>query len=141
MRRLQQKAKGQVVWIDEAGLLSAKTMAKVFALADKLDARVLLTGDRRQHGSVERGASLSLLEDEAGIKPAEVKEIKRQAGEYKAAIKALSEGKVGEGFSRLDRLGWIHEIADDERYKRLAADYVLGDFGWQIGAGRFADAF
>ena len=45
---LQQQAKGQVVWIDEAGLLSAKTMAKVFALADKLDARVLLTGDRRQ---------------------------------------------------------------------------------------------
>ena len=121
---LQQKAKGQVVWIDEAGLLSAKAMANIFALADKLDARVLLTGDRRQHGSVERGACLTLLEDEAGIRPAEVKEIKRQAGEYKAAIKALSEGKVGEGFSRLDRLGWIHEIPDDERYKRLAADYV-----------------
>ncbi|HEY2837711.1 MAG TPA: MobF family relaxase, partial [Pirellulales bacterium] len=123
-QRFQQQAKGELLFVDEAGLLGAKTTAELFALADRLDCRVLLTGDRKQHGSVEHGTVLQMLEEEAGLKPAEVKEIKRQSGEYKAAIKALSEHRIGEGFSRLDKLGWIREIPDDERYKQLAADYV-----------------
>lgn len=121
---VQEQAAGQLIWIDEAGLLGMKTMAHVFALADKLDCRVLLTGDRRQHGSVERGAALQLLEDEAGLVPAEVKEIQRQKGEYKEAVKALSEGRTIEGFNRLDKLGCVREIPNNERYKQLAADYV-----------------
>ena len=56
--------------------------------------------------------------------PAEVKEIKRQSGDYKEAVKALSEGRVAEGFKRLDDLGWVREIPDDERDRQLAADYV-----------------
>ncbi len=121
---LQEQAAGQVIWIDEAGLLGMRTMAKVFDLAGQLDCRVLLTGDRRQHGSVERGAALRLLEEEAGLVPAEVKEIQRQSGEYKEAIKALSEGRTTEGFNRLDKLGWVKEIAEDDRDQQLAADYA-----------------
>jgi conjugative relaxase-like TrwC/TraI family protein len=122
--KLQQQIAGQLIWIDEAGLLGTKTMAHVFALAEKLDARVLLSGDRHQHGSVERGAALRLLEEEAGLVPAEVKEIQRQSGTYKAAVKALAEGQAAEGFKRLDALGWVREIPVEERYRRLAADYV-----------------
>ena len=122
--KLQAKIAGQLIWIDEAGLLGSKTMAQVFDLAGKLDARLLLSGDRKQHGSVERGAALRLLEEEAGLVPAEVKEIQRQAGEYKAAVKSLSEGNYAEGFDRLDRLGWVREIPVDQRYKQLAADYL-----------------
>ncbi|HZZ28032.1 MAG TPA: MobF family relaxase [Pirellulales bacterium] len=123
-KKMQDKAKGQVLWIDEAGLLGSKTTAELFSLADRIDARVLLTGNRKQHGSVARGAMLKLLEEEAGLRPAEVKEIQRQSGQYKLAIKALSEGKTGEGFARLDDLGWIQENADAERYQQLAGDYV-----------------
>jgi conjugative relaxase-like TrwC/TraI family protein len=122
--KLQQQVAGQLIWIDEAGLLGTKQMAAVFSLADRLDARVLLSGDRRQHGSVERGAVLRLLEAEAGIMPAEVKEIQRQRGAYKAAVKSLSEGNFAEGFDRLDRLGWVREIPVGQRYKQLAADYL-----------------
>ena len=122
--KLQDQAKGQLIWIDEAGLLGARTLSAVFQAVDALDARVLLCGDRRQHGSVERGAALALLEDEAGIKPAEVKEIQRQKGAYKEAVKALSEGRTADGFRGLDELGWVREIADDERYRALAGDYV-----------------
>ena len=100
-------------------------MAHVFDLAEQLDARVLLSGDRYQHGSVERGAALRLLEEEAGLVPAEVKEIQRQSGDYKAAVRALAEGRrqprVSSGSMTL---GWIREIPQDERYKQLAADYV-----------------
>jgi conjugative relaxase-like TrwC/TraI family protein len=122
--RLHETMKGQVIWIDEAGLIGTRTMAGVFDLASKLDARVILSGDRRQHGSVERGSVLRLLEEQAGVVPAEIKDIRRQKGCYKQAVQVLSEGRIAAGFHELDRLGWVREVADDERYKRLAADYV-----------------
>src|SRR5262249_19808957 len=59
---LQERLRGQVIWIDEAGLLSVPDMAKVFALAGRLDARVILSGDSGQHMAVNRGDSLRLLE-------------------------------------------------------------------------------
>lgn len=121
---LQRQAAGQLIWIDEAGSLGMRTMERVFELAERIGARVLLSGDRRQHGSVDRGAALRLLEEEAGLKPAEVKENMRQAGDYRLAVNAVSEGRIAEGFKRLDDLGWIREIRDDERDRQLAADYV-----------------
>jgi ATP-dependent exoDNAse (exonuclease V) alpha subunit len=121
----QQRAKDSVWWIDEAGLLGAKTTNRIFELAQKLGARLLLTGDKRQNPSVERGSVLHLLETEAGIKPAEVRDIQRQKDQYKDAVKAFSEGKAAKGLEKLDKLGWVHEIKDaDERYRQLATDYA-----------------
>jgi conjugative relaxase-like TrwC/TraI family protein len=122
--KLQERIKGNVIWVDEASLLGSHTMRDVFNLADKLEARVILSGDRRQHGSVERGAALKLLETESGLVPAEIKTIRRQQGEYREAIKALADGKTKQGFERLDALGWIREVPDEVRYKLLARDYV-----------------
>lgn len=122
--KLQRGIRGQVIWIDEAGLLGTRTLHDVFQLAEKVDARVVLSGDSRQHGSVERGDSLRLLEQHAGIVPAEVTEIRRQQGAYKDAVAALSRGQAVEGFERLDKLGFVSELPDDQRYSKLAADYV-----------------
>lgn len=123
-QRLQARVAGQVMWIDEAGLLGSRMMGRVFDLADRLDARVILSGDRRQHGSVERGAALRLLEEEAGLVPAEIREIQRQRGDYREAVRALSEGRTEDGFRELDRLEWIREVGETERYQALAEDYV-----------------
>ncbi|HEY4311656.1 MAG TPA: MobF family relaxase [Pirellulales bacterium] len=123
-KKLQEQVRRNVLWVDEAGLLGTKTMSDVFDLARRLDARVVLSGDRRQHGSVERGAALRLLETEAGLVSSEIKEIQRQKGEYKQAVRALSEGRVEDGFRQLDQLGWVREVQESERYKVLAADYV-----------------
>lgn len=122
--QLQARVAGQVLWIDEAGLLSSRTMAQLFDLANRRNARVILSGDRRQHSSVERGAALRLLEEEAGLVPAEVRNIRRQRGDYREAVRALSEGRTEDGFRQLDRLGWIREVGDTERYQQLAEDYV-----------------
>jgi conjugative relaxase-like TrwC/TraI family protein len=122
--RMQADIQGQVIWIDEAGLLGTRTTAQVFELAAKLDTRVILSGDRKQHGSVERGAALRLLEEEAGLVPVEIREIQRQKGQYKQAVQALSEGKTAKGFRQLDKLGWVKEVTETERYKTLAEDYV-----------------
>lgn len=123
--KMQEAARGQVLWIDEASLLGNRTMGQVFDLAERIDARVILQGDRRQHGSVARGAALRLLEEEAGLVPAEIREIKRQSGDYRYAVQALSEGRIESAFKQLDDLKWIHELPEDQdRYGRLASDYV-----------------
>lgn len=121
---LQARIAGQVLWIDEAGLLSSRTMAQLFDLAERQGARVILSGDRRQHSSIERGAALRLLEEEAGLVPAEIRDIRRQRGDYREAVRALSEGRTEDGFRQLDRLRWIREVGDTERYKLLAEDYT-----------------
>lgn len=121
---LQRAVQDQVILIDEVSLVSSRQMAQVFALAEQANARVILLGDRHQHGSVERGAVLRLLETEAGIQPAEVLEIQRQKDQYKFAMRCLSEGLTHEGFDKLDDMQWIKENPSEVRYQQLAADYV-----------------
>lgn len=121
---LQERARGQVVWVDEAGLLGSRQMARLFDLAKRIDARVILCGDPAQHASVDRGKVLRLLEQDAGLIPADIREIKRQSGEYRQAVSALSEGRTADGFRQLDRMGWIREVPHSDRYKLLAEDYV-----------------
>ncbi len=122
---LQQRAAGQVIWVDEASLLSNKDMAALFEVAERVKARVVLMGDRRQHGSVASGSPLKLLEDEAGLPLVAVTDIIRQQDdEYKTAVRLLSEGRTDEGLEALDRLGWVREVPDAERYLRLAEAYL-----------------
>lgn len=123
--RWGERVAGQALWIDEAGLLGAGALSAVFRLAERQGCRVVLAGDIRQHGAVERGDALRLIETQAGIRPAEVTAIQRQKGTYKQAIEALSRGDAREGFDRLERLGALVEIADGQaRAQRLAAEYA-----------------
>ena len=121
---MQNTAQGGVILVDEASQLGTRDMIQLFDQADRLNARVLLVGDKGQHRSVTAGEPLKLLEEAAGLKVAEVTEIVRQQGDYKKAAEALSEGKIDEAFKELDKLGWIKEVPNDERYRQLAAAYL-----------------
>jgi conjugative relaxase-like TrwC/TraI family protein len=120
----QQSAKNGVVLIDEASLLGTRDMLHVFDAAENVGARVVLVGDRKQHRSVAAGEPLKLLEEKAGLPVAEVTEIMRQSGDYRKATRLLSEGRTGEGFAELDRLGWIMSVPDAKRYQVLAESYL-----------------
>jgi conjugative relaxase-like TrwC/TraI family protein len=52
---LQDIAKGKILVVDEAGFISAKQMHWIFNFASKNGCRLILSGDTRQHHSVERG--------------------------------------------------------------------------------------
>ncbi|MCE0497397.1 MAG: AAA family ATPase [Methylacidiphilales bacterium] len=122
---LHPQLRGQVLWIDEAGLLSVRQMRGIFQLAEKQDCRVILSGDTAQHTSVERGDALRLLEKYAGLKPAQLTEIRRQRTEqYRAVVRDLANGDVWRGFEKLDQSGSIKELSEDERYRQLAQDYA-----------------
>jgi len=121
---MQEAARGGVILVDEASQLGTRDMLKVFEVAETMNARVILVGDRRQHRSVTAGEPLKLLEEKAGLRVAEVTEILRQKGDYKKAAEALSEGRTAEAFQGLDNLGWIKEVADEDRYQQLADAYL-----------------
>ena len=73
---------------------------------------------------VTAGEPLKLLEEKAGLRVAEVTEILRQKGDYKKAAQALSEGRTDEAIEELDKLGWIKQVPDADRYQQLAAAYL-----------------
>jgi conjugative relaxase-like TrwC/TraI family protein len=121
---MQESAKNGVILVDEASQLGTRDMMAMFDVAERMNARVLLVGDRRQHRSVTAGEPLKLLEESAGLRIAEVTEILRQQGDYKKAAEALSEGRTLEAFEELDKLGWIKQVDDDVRYQQLASAYL-----------------
>lgn len=122
---LANKQGGGVLWVDEAGLLGAKTLGALFDLAEKHGARVVLSGDERQHKPVERGDALRVLQTMAGIQPAELLTIRRQRGVYREAVEALSVGDVSTGMQKLADLGAFTELDEAaDRHAAAAADYV-----------------
>ncbi|MEM7630060.1 MAG: MobF family relaxase [Planctomycetota bacterium] len=127
-RKLQDQLKGQVLWVDEAGMVGTPTMRRLFDVAERIEARVVLSGDTKQHAPVERGDAMALLERQAGLEPAEVTEIIRQQGVYKDAVDAMDRGRLSEAVQHLDRMEAITEIRDPEsperRHAELANRYI-----------------
>jgi RecA/RadA recombinase len=123
--KLQAQVRGQVIWIDEAGLLSVRTLARVADLAEKHNCRIILSGDTAQHRAVERGDALRILEKHANLQAAELKEIWRQkADAHKAVVADLRSGNLENAFKRLNKLGMLREMDADKRHDALATDYA-----------------
>jgi conjugative relaxase-like TrwC/TraI family protein len=126
--RMQHAVKGQVLWIDEAGLMGSKETRAVFQLAEAQDCRVVLSGDYRQHSAVARGDAFRLLQSEAGLSVAELKTIRRQKGsEYRKAVEAIASGTAKgaeKGFELLGKMGAIVEASGEERRAMLVKDYL-----------------
>jgi len=118
------------VWIvDEASLLSARDMAKLFASAETATARVVLVGDVKQLGSVEAGAAFAQLQG-AGMETARLAEIVRQSNPLtKEAVEASIEGDARKALGALDRGGGrVIEGGDREsRFTAMAKDYAALD--------------
>jgi len=126
--KLQEQTKGQVLWIDEAGLVSARDMRRLMDLAKRNGNRVILSGDYTQHASVEAGDAFRLLQKEAGVRLAKLTEIRRQTDPgYKKAVEAIAEGTgraAQKGFDALDKMGCVVEATGEERHAMLVADYL-----------------
>ena len=118
------------VWIvDEASLLSARDMAKLFASAETANARVVLVGDVKQLGSVEAGAAFAQLQ-KAGMETARLAEIVRQSNPLtKESVEASIAGDAHKALDALDRGGGrIVEGGDrDSRFVSMAKAYAALD--------------
>lgn len=124
--KLQESVKDGVIWIDEAGMVGNKTMNHIIHVAGQQNARILLTGDVKQHGSVERGDALRIIEKYGGVKPARINKIQRQKKDsYRAAVKSISDGHIEKGYGELDKMGAFTEAEDFNQVKEnVAKEYV-----------------
>jgi AAA domain len=96
---LQEQIKGQVVWVDEAGFLSVRQMLELQESALHHNCRLILTGDTKQHHSVQWGDALRILERSGAIAQAALTKIYRQKlPGLREAVEDLSRGRTGEGF-------------------------------------------
>lgn len=124
--KLQAQIKNGVLLVDEAPMAGVNTLNELFRLAENQGARIILSGDIRQHTSIQAGDAVRLIEEKAGIKPAVVQRIVRQKPQnYNRAISHLAKGNTLKGFGQLDKMGAVLEIEDRQgRYEKIARDYT-----------------
>ncbi|MEM7603201.1 MAG: MobF family relaxase, partial [Verrucomicrobiota bacterium] len=131
--KLHQQAHGQVIWVDEAGLLGTRDLHALTQRAGS-KTRIILTGDTHQHAPVARGNAFQNLQKFAGLKPVELTQIRRQEpATYREAVHDLSQKNLRSAFLKLDAMGAIHEEPDHHtRYEKLANDYSRLSHGAQV---------
>ncbi len=122
---LQEKSRGAVWFVDEAGLMSARQADQLLALAERLGARVVLVGDTGQHRSVERGDAFRLLQEVAKMEVVTIDQIQRQSGAYREAVDLMAKGRYDEAIDAFDRMGAISEIPDSEKRNNAIANLYL----------------
>jgi hypothetical protein len=128
---------GAVIVVDEAGQIGGRQMHQLLQLAVERQARVILSGDTRQHGAVEASDALLAIERYSGIKPVELHTIRRQdpalarnqnertrIKQYRKAVEAAAAGKLLESFKRLDQMGAIVSCGLGEQADKLAEEYL-----------------
>jgi ATP-dependent exoDNAse (exonuclease V) alpha subunit len=128
---------GAVVVVDEAGQIGGRQMSELLRLARKRNARVLLSGDTRQHGAVEASDALLAIERHSGVKPVELHAIRRQdpalgrskresckIKQYRKAVEVAAAGKLAESFERLNKMGAVVSCRLGEQADKLADEYV-----------------
>jgi conjugative relaxase-like TrwC/TraI family protein len=128
---------GAVVVVDEAGQIGGRQMLDLMRLIRERNARLILSGDTRQHGAVEASDALLAIERHSGVKPVELHKIRRQdptlgrdddertrIKQYRKAVESAAAGKMGESFERLDKMGAVVECGLGEQADKLAAEYV-----------------
>ena len=114
-----------VLWVvDEAGLLSADDALALLSKAERENARVLLVGDSRQLSSVGAGNPFKSLQA-AGVATARLSVSLRQKDpNLKAAIDALADGAIEQGFKLLEKNNSIITAPKDEIAQKIADDYL-----------------
>lgn len=126
-----------VIILDEAGQIGGSQMHQLLQLAKEKKCRVILSGDTKQHGSVEATDALKCIEKYAKLPCAVLKEIRRQDPEaaetekqkkniinYKKAVKLASQSLNAESFDILNKLGWITECSPEIKSKIIVNKYL-----------------
>ncbi len=127
---------GAVVLVDEAGQVGGRQMEALFDLARRHAARLILSGDTRQHPSVEASDAMRALESFAGVTTAEIRRVRRQdpklgqtAAEratitaYRGAVEAAADGQAVPALSLLLAAGCVENLAGRDLIAAAAAEY------------------
>ncbi len=128
---------GAVIVVDEAGQIGGRQMLELLSLAHQRHARVVLSGDTRQHGPVEASDALMAIERHSGVAPLELHTIRRQdpalgrddnerrsISRYPRAVEAAAAGRLADSFERLDKMGAVVARGLSDQADKLADVYL-----------------
>jgi ATP-dependent exoDNAse (exonuclease V) alpha subunit len=133
----QELHQGALIIVDEAGQIGGRQMLELLRLAQERNARLILSGDTRQHGAVEASDALLAIERHSGVRPVELHKIRRQDPArgrdkneraqirgYRKAVEVAAKGQLSESFERLDKIGAVVACGLGEQSDKLAGEYV-----------------
>jgi conjugative relaxase-like TrwC/TraI family protein len=115
----------RLYFLDESSLSSTRHMHDFLVRLHSAD-RVLLTGDTRQHQSIDAGRIFDQLQT-AGMTTHHLNHIVRQQNnpELLAAVRHLADGNVRGALELFESQGRIHEVEHRrDRFAEIARDYA-----------------
>ncbi len=116
---------GEVLVVDEAGMIGTRQMARVAAKMNEIGAKLVLVGDPDQLQPIEAGKPFRDVIDQHGA--AQLTEIHRQREDWqKQASKELAEGRSDKALQRYADRNAVSESNNlDENIERLVQAYRL----------------
>ncbi len=136
-RERGQLGKGDVLVIDEAGMVGSRQLARFVKEAETRGAKLVLVGDHEQLQAIGAGSPFRAIAECIGA--VELSEIRRQSeGWQREASIAFATHRTGEGLASYADRGHVH-FADnrDEARAALVRDY-LADLGERSSGSRIA---
>lgn len=125
---MQVQAARRVLLVDEAGLLSTEQLDTLTRIAERMQARLLLVGDTKQHYSVQRGDALRNVIKHTTTPVVRLSEVLRQRDEADRRFsRLLASGEVSDAFVYASRRGMIRETRDDGTLFAEAAEHYAGN--------------
>lgn len=115
---------GDVLVIDEAGMIASKQMSRVLKIAEEAQAKAVLVGDAMQLQPIQAGAAFRAISERIGF--AELAGVRRQREEWaREASRLFARGRVEEGLDAYAQQGRVTE-ADTraEIVERIVIDWT-----------------
>ncbi len=113
-----------VLIVDEAGMVSAKQLARIIDLTKQSGAKLVLVGDPAQLQSVEAGAAFrTLLERNDSVR---LDDVRRQKTAWqRTATQHLAQGNIAQGLLAYNARGYVHRAENRDTAKAaLVADVM-----------------
>ncbi|ARW18568.1 Ti-type conjugative transfer relaxase TraA [Komagataeibacter europaeus] len=108
--------RGDVLVVDEAGMVGSRQMERVLSAARGAGAKVVLVGDPEQLQAIEAGGAFRAVAERVGS--VEITAVRRQReGWQQAATKELATGRTGEALGRYEAAGLVrgHDTLEEAR--------------------------
>ncbi|MDW9930827.1 Ti-type conjugative transfer relaxase TraA, partial [Sinorhizobium meliloti] len=120
----EQLQRGDVLVIDEAGMVSSQQMARILKAVEDAGAKAVLVGDAMQLQPIEAGAAFRAITERIGF--AELAGVRRQRDAWaRDASRLFARGKVEEGLDAYAQQGRIVETETRaEIIDRIVADWA-----------------
>ncbi|TBC66732.1 Ti-type conjugative transfer relaxase TraA (plasmid) [Rhizobium leguminosarum] len=116
--------RGNVLVIDEAGMVSSQQLARVLDIAEQAEVKVVLVGDAMQLQPIQAGAAFRAITERIGF--AELAGVRRQRHQWaREASRLFARGEVEQGLDAYARHGHLIEAGTrDEVIGRIVGDWT-----------------